>query len=249
MKKQNTNAASDGEKQSNKLLTWCLSIFGILVICTILSPPVRAQIYFYEHSNYQGSYIVINQDTVWVGDDFNDKLSSLKVPSGWEVILYEHSNYEGRYLAISQNTPWVGDDFNDLTSSVKIRRIPPPQIAVDIEIVNRTNYQVAVFWINDGEKLYNTLNGNAYYSQPTYATHQWRIKLGGKIVGNYQASKAPSQTVTITAAVIEAGPIWDQADAEQKCNNLARAQSQLWTGVWYTTVAGKMSVCELARLE
>ena len=187
MNKQNTNAASNGEKRLNKLLTWFLPVFGILVICTILSPRVSAQIYFYEHSNYEGSYIVINQDAPWVGDDFNDKLSSLKVPSGLEVILYEHSNYEGRYLVIRQDTPWVGDDFNDLTSSVKIRRIPPAQIAVDVKFVNRTKYQVSVFWVNDGEKLYNTLNGNTDYSQPTYAAHQWRVKLGGKVVGNYQA--------------------------------------------------------------
>lgn len=232
----------------NKILTWFFSVLGILIICTILSPRVSAQIYLYEHSNYEGSYMVINENTPWVGDDFNDKLSSLKVPAEWEVILYEHINYEGRYLVINQNTPWIGDDFNDITSSVKIRRIPPAQISVDVKFVNLTKYQVSVFWINDGEKLYNTLNGNSSYSQQTYATHRWRIKLGGKVVGDFWASKVSLQTVEIIAETVEAGPIWNQQDAEQKCNNLANARRSVWTGVWYTTVVGKMSVCELARL-
>ena len=44
---------------------------------------------------------------------------------------------------------------------------------------------------------------------------------------------------------VEAGPIWSQSDAEQKCPNVAKANGATWTGQWHTTVPGRMSVCEL----
>lgn len=46
---------------------------------------------------------------------------------------------------------------------------------------------------------------------------------------------------------VEAGPIWNQADANNKCQALARKHSSRWTGQWRTTVPGKMSVCELEK--
>lgn len=44
---------------------------------------------------------------------------------------------------------------------------------------------------------------------------------------------------------VEAGPIWNQADAEQKCPRIARQYNAQWTGHWWTTVQGKMSVCQI----
>ena len=44
---------------------------------------------------------------------------------------------------------------------------------------------------------------------------------------------------------VEAGPIWNQADANQKCPALASANGGNWTGGWWTTQEGVMSVCEI----
>jgi hypothetical protein len=44
---------------------------------------------------------------------------------------------------------------------------------------------------------------------------------------------------------IEAGPIWNQTDAEQKCPRVAKANGGTWNGQWRTTVPGSMSVCEI----
>lgn len=44
---------------------------------------------------------------------------------------------------------------------------------------------------------------------------------------------------------VEAGPIWNQADAEVKCPRLANTERATWTGGWWTTQQGVMSVCEL----
>lgn len=45
---------------------------------------------------------------------------------------------------------------------------------------------------------------------------------------------------------VDAGPIWNQADAEQKCPVVAYAVHGRWTGQWVTTEQGRMSVCEIA---
>ncbi|KMT66969.1 mannan-binding lectin [Catenovulum maritimum] len=44
---------------------------------------------------------------------------------------------------------------------------------------------------------------------------------------------------------INAGPIWNQNDAKQKCPRVASQNGGKWTGGWWTTVQGKMSVCEI----
>ena len=40
---------------------------------------------------------------------------------------------------------------------------------------------------------------------------------------------------------VEAGPIWNNADATQKCPAVCAPQA--WTGAWRTTITGQMSVC------
>jgi len=42
---------------------------------------------------------------------------------------------------------------------------------------------------------------------------------------------------------LEAGPIWNQQDAEKKCPGVCEKHGG-WTGHWWTTVQGKMSVCQ-----
>lgn len=51
-----------------------------------------------------------------------------------------------------------------------------------------------------------------------------------------------AQTRTIS---VEAGPIWNQSDAQQKCPQVAKENRGTWNGQWRTTVPGRMSVCEV----
>ncbi|MDF7777105.1 mannan-binding lectin [Sphingomonas sp. AOB5] len=44
---------------------------------------------------------------------------------------------------------------------------------------------------------------------------------------------------------VEVGPIWNQRDAETKCRDKARELRGEWTGGWWTTQPGRMSVCEI----
>lgn len=44
---------------------------------------------------------------------------------------------------------------------------------------------------------------------------------------------------------IEAGPIWNQNHANQVCPGVAASHGGSWTGQWWTTIQGQMSVCEV----
>lgn len=70
-----------------------------------------------------------------------------------------------------------------------------------------------------------------------------------------QAARTPRQPVrpaprgpsrpTGNSRDVNAGPIWNQQDAQKKCPAVAASQGGQWTGQWRTTVQGKMSVCEI----
>lgn len=62
-------------------------------------------------------------------------------------------------------------------------------------------------------------------------------------------NRATSAPVDITCCnknskSIEAGPIWSNQDAKGKCPTTCAAADRSWTGHWWTTVPGQMSVCQ-----
>lgn len=68
------------------------------------------------------------------------------------------------------------------------------------------------------------------------------LAVGAALLGLALPSPAWGQTRTIA---VEAGPIWNQADAARKCPEVAKTNGLAWDGNWRTTVPGLMSVCEL----
>jgi ribosome modulation factor len=69
---------------------------------------------------------------------------------------------------------------------------------------------------------------------------QWRMSTPGKTsICEVTDIKPPGKRN------IEAGPIWNQADAQTKCPRVAAEARGRWTGQWRTTQAGRMSVCEV----
>ena len=87
-----------------------------------LSASVSANIcaVLYEHANYGGaSYHVFNGqgNVAWIGDWWNDKVSSVHVSPGCQITLYEHANYSGMPYTLTGATSYVGNLFNDQTSA------------------------------------------------------------------------------------------------------------------------------------
>ncbi|WP_340642378.1 PAN domain-containing protein [Photobacterium damselae] len=86
-----------------------------------VSPRTANQVILYTDANYQGSSITTIGSMPWIDDDFDDQLSSIKIPNGWKVTLYEDANYKGRSITLTNNDDWL-NDFNDLTSSIHIQK-------------------------------------------------------------------------------------------------------------------------------
>jgi hypothetical protein len=47
--------------------------------------------------------------------------------------------------------------------------------------------------------------------------------------------------------VVQAGPIWNNNDAQTKCPKATKAKNCNWNKQWWTTIPNKMSVCECTK--
>lgn len=81
-----------------------------------------AGVCIYEHINYQGASLCFGQTTQNLPASWNDKLSSVKVGSGYTVKLTEHINGAGASVVLTANTPWIGSTFNDRASFLSVTK-------------------------------------------------------------------------------------------------------------------------------
>lgn len=70
----------------------------------------------YEHAHYSGAFTVLPRGRYRL-PSFNDRVSSLTVPSGFKATLFEHDKLQGRFKVYTSSSP-ATTDFNDVTSSV-----------------------------------------------------------------------------------------------------------------------------------
>jgi hypothetical protein len=80
----------------------------------------------------------------------NDKLSSIRVPSGYRVTLYENDNFGGATTVITNDNSCVSRDWNDRTSSI---------------LVERNNYNNN--YNNNYDNYYNQGNNKKSYNTPS----------------------------------------------------------------------------------
>lgn len=82
----------------------------------------RGEVCFYEHFNYKGDSFCVDsgEEASWVGDSWNDRISSIKVKGGAAVRVYQHANYEGNAATVRRSVPQL-NNFNDEISSYKAR--------------------------------------------------------------------------------------------------------------------------------
>jgi len=92
--------------------TVCSQAFAHGTVCAVM----------YEDSNYSNhAYIIwgLNANSTYVGDSWNDKVSSVYVAPGCQLTLYQDSNYQGLPQTYTQSAAFVGSEFNDKASSFK----------------------------------------------------------------------------------------------------------------------------------
>ncbi|HDY8011721.1 TPA: anthrax toxin-like adenylyl cyclase domain-containing protein [Vibrio vulnificus] len=88
----------------------------------IISKPEEQKISLFENYNYSGKVVQITEDVPYLGQvDFNDKLSSFKIPNGWQVVFYEDADYKGKKYTRSGSG---SAPVNDKISSIKITKKP-----------------------------------------------------------------------------------------------------------------------------
>ncbi|MBK7383628.1 MAG: peptidase inhibitor family I36 protein [Flavobacteriales bacterium] len=99
--------------------------FAICAAMCFLSARAQ-QVTFYADANYSGRSMALSASTPWVGDEWNDKISSIRVPAGMQVELFWDMNYKGISKIITADMAFVGSDWNDKASSIKITRLDRP---------------------------------------------------------------------------------------------------------------------------
>jgi hypothetical protein len=109
--------------------------------CILLSSGERysieasSQVTLYEHAEYKGAAKSFGIGShAYVGDDFNDRATSIVIPSGPGLVVevFEHANFQGRSTVISYSQMSIGADWsdnnfkvshlNDQTSSIIVRQ-------------------------------------------------------------------------------------------------------------------------------
>lgn len=64
------------------------------------------------------------------------------------------------------------------------------------------------------------------------------LRIGMLVLATTFATSAMADTKNVNA-----GPIWNQQDAQVKCPATCSPNNVKWNGQWWTTVWGQMSVC------
>jgi hypothetical protein len=79
--------------------------------------------YAYEHRGYDGDRQTTGPRRIknYVGDDFNDSISSFRVMEGCRIVAWEDSDSGGAEVTFYSDTEYVGDLWNDAISSYACR--------------------------------------------------------------------------------------------------------------------------------
>lgn len=77
---------------------------------------------FYEHANYQGASFCSDTDKGWVGDGWNDRVSSVRLSGDTVVTLYDNINYGGASYEVNADVANLAS-FNDRASSLTVRGV------------------------------------------------------------------------------------------------------------------------------
>jgi hypothetical protein len=83
-----------------------------------LKVPWGCHVQLFENPGYNGSSKIFTNDTPWVGNDFFDNASSMKIK---RIELFDHSNYEGKSkVIVTPEVNYIGQEFDDKVESLTV---------------------------------------------------------------------------------------------------------------------------------
>lgn len=112
--------------KSSILITYIMKKLIILFIIYFHSTISNGQVELYSDLNFTGPKKTISSDWSVSGmtDSWNDLISSIKIPEGWEITVYSDMSYGGASMTLNRNwtvANWQ-DGWNDQISSIRIRK-------------------------------------------------------------------------------------------------------------------------------
>ncbi|MGA8398462.1 MAG: beta/gamma crystallin-related protein [Stellaceae bacterium] len=96
---------------------------AVVLLAAAPQTPVQAcEVIVYWDANFRGESLHTEGDMSFVGQHWNDQISSIRVLSGfWE--FYWDADYRGEVLRLGPGSyPYVGDHWNDQISSLRCSR-------------------------------------------------------------------------------------------------------------------------------
>jgi len=154
----------------------------------------------YADVNYGGAHTCVDADTPWIGSDWNDRASSVRLRAGYKATLHDDINYGGRSLPlVADNANLVAAGFNDVASSLRVT-----QACVATDWSGTASYALGalVRYLPDGRyyKVTNVTAGGTDFTNPTISTWYWSpatcdgaaSPANGKVVGIYYPNWTPA---------------------------------------------------------
>lgn len=166
-----------------------------------LKVPFGYKVTLYNDDNFQGATKVVTEDTSWIGTDWNDKTSSIKVEKARYKIVNRHSglclDVSGSNTASGTNVQqWTGNGTLAQTWEVSFNKDDSTYVltsaihgkALDMDGWSKDNGGNAIIWDNnntDNQRWYITYVGDGYsflinkYSNKCLEVGGWSTSAGG----------------------------------------------------------------------
>ncbi|MFB7609916.1 hypothetical protein [Streptomyces gardneri] len=84
---------------------------------------------FFSDTNHQGKSKALGPGRYVLAEDFNDTISSVRVPAGWSVTLFDGREFDGEKVELTSDAPSLDGRINDRTSSILITAPTNPALA------------------------------------------------------------------------------------------------------------------------
>ena len=125
---------------TKSLLVTMLSLATAALGCDDDGPtaPTGSTPVIYQDTDYRGDSRVLPANAADLDDlpgcggsgaDWNDCISSIRIPSGWSITVYEQDNFVGTSMTFTADVPDLervpgpcGNDWDDCISSIQVRQ-------------------------------------------------------------------------------------------------------------------------------
>jgi hypothetical protein len=85
------------------------------------APAPSGPVVFYEHLDFSGEAVELAGEVPFVGWNWNDRITSIRIPAGKTVVLYEHDWFRGASVTLTGDQPDLRTlGFNDSASSIRV---------------------------------------------------------------------------------------------------------------------------------